>query len=629
MTKWLKKKYLMSLQRTLFNPDTDWSIPDTLPNLTNCKEFSVDLETRDPSLRTKGSGWARKEGEIIGVAVGWESGEIYLPFSHLGGGNLDKEIVYRWLKKQLNSNATKVFHNAVYDLGWLKAEGFNIEGNIVDTLVAAPLLDENAFSYSLDNLGEKYCGQKKDESLLDEALLSYGLNNKGDMWKLPSKYVGLYAERDARLTYDLWKVLKQQIAEENLSKVFKTEMDIVQLVIEMRMMGVRVDLEKAEKIMHDLSIKEQAILLDIKRQYGVEVDIWANASIQKAFDKNSLHYPYTEKGSPSFQASWLENHEHPLPKAIARARKYNKAGGTFVKKMIFDHEVNGRIHAEAHSSRSELGGTVTGRFSYSNPNLQQVPARDPEIGPMIRSIFIPEDGQEWCCFDYSQQEPRITVHFAHKLKMVGAEQAVKSYKEGNADFHQIVADMANIPRKQAKDINLGLTYGMGVRKLINELGVSEEEGNELLAQYHTKVPFIKGLMDYCTKLASDRGYVKTLGGRKARFDRWEPSGSYNEVTPLPEQKAIEEYGFDLKRAFTYKALNRLIQGSAADMTKLAMLEVRKEGIVPLLQVHDELDFSLATQEEKEIVKKAMINCVNLEVPMDIDMEVGKSWGEIK
>ena len=352
----------MVLQKTLFSPDTDWSIPDTLPDLTKYKEFSLDLETKDPLLRTKGSGWARKDGEIIGVAVGWEDGQAYLPFSHLGGGNLDKQIVYRWLKKQLDSSATKIFHNAVYDIGWLTAEGFDVKGEVVDTLVAAPLLDENAFSYSLDNLGEKYCGQTKDEGLLDEALNSYGLKDKGDMWKLPSKYVGFYAEKDARLTYDLWQVINNKITEENLSKVFKTEMQIVQLVIEMRMLGVRVDLEKAEKIMQDLSIKEQAILLDIKRQYNVDVDIWANASIQKAFDKINLHYPYTEKGSPSFQANWLENHEHDLPKAIARARKYNKAGGTFVKKMIFDHEINGRIHAEAHSSRSEQGGTVTGRF---------------------------------------------------------------------------------------------------------------------------------------------------------------------------------------------------------------------------------------------------------------------------
>jgi len=619
----------VSLQTTLFDPKADWSAPETLPNLSEAKEFSIDLETRDPNLRTKGSGWARKDGEIIGVAVAWESGKAYLPFSHLGGGNLDKEIVYRWLQRQLNSNATKVFHNATYDLGWLTSEGFSINGSIVDTLVAAPLLDQDSFSYSLDNLGEKYCNEKKNENLLDEALNSYGLKDKGDMWKLPAKYVGLYAEQDAALTLQLWKILKQKIKDENLSQPFQTEMEIVKLVIEMRMKGVKVDLEKAEKIMQELTVKEQAILLEIKRNYGVEVDIWANASIQKAFDKINLYYPYTEKGSPSFQANWLENHEHDLPKAIARARKYNKAGGTFIKKMIFDHQVNGRIHAEAHSSRSEIGGTVTGRFSYSNPNLQQVPARDPEIGPMIRSIFVPEQGEEWCCFDYSQQEPRITVHYAHRLKMTGADQAVKSYLEGNADFHQIVADMANIPRKQAKNINLGLTYGMGVKKLINELGVSEEEGNELLSQYHNKVPFIKGLMDYCTKLASDRGYIKTLGGRKSRFDLWEPSGTYNEVSALPIEKALEKYGADLKRAYTYKALNRLIQGSAADMTKLAMLEVRKQGIVPLLQVHDELDFSLGSEEEKQTVKEAMINCVNLSVPIEVDMEIGASWGEIK
>ena len=230
----------------------------------------------------------------------------------------------------------------------------------------------------------------------------------------------------------------------------------------MRWRGVRIDLDRTEQLAKELSQKEQQILVEFKRKFGIDVEIWSNASIEKAFKKNDIWYPHTEKGMASFQANWLESHEHELPKMLVAARKLNKARTTFIDGMILEHvDDDGLIHAEAHPLRNDGGGTVTGRFSYSNPNLQQVPARDPEIGKLIRSLFIPEEGAHWGAFDYSQQEPRITVHYASLLGLTGADEAVEAYSSQDADFHQIVADMANIPRKQAKDINLGLTYGMG------------------------------------------------------------------------------------------------------------------------------------------------------------------------
>lgn len=327
----------------------------------------------------------------------------------------------------------------------------------------------------------------------------------------------------------------------------------------------------------------------------------------------------------SFQRQWLESHTHELPRLIVEARKLNKARTTFIDKMILEHSHEGRIHAEAHPLRSDRGGTVSGRFSYSNPNLQQVPARDPEIGDMIRSIFIPEEDCEWGVFDYSQQEPRLTVHYADKMNLAGAKEAVVEYTERNADFHQIVADMANIPRKQAKTINLGLSYGMGKEKLINELGLDDSEAQKLFDQYHEKVPFIKGLQDQCTRIATDRGYIKTLGGRRCRFDLWE--SRFERTTPLPLEEAKSEYGESLKRSFTYKALNRLIQGSAADMTKLAMLELWKEGIIPHLQIHDEVDISVKDKTEAKRVCEIMRDCVDLVVPLLVDYELGPSWGQ--
>lgn len=610
----------------MFAPESDWTIPEIFPKFADDERIAVDLETYDPSLLTSGPGWATGRGHIVGVGVATKDWKGYFPIRHEGGGNLDEAVVLRWVKNTLSSPKREViFHNALYDVGWLRREGVEVKGEILDTMFAAPIVDENRYSYSLDSLGQTYCGEKKDESLLQDAALAWGINPKSEMYKLNSKYVGPYGEQDAALTLKVYHKLKEELKQQGLESIYSLECKLIPLLIEMRWRGVRVDEEKADKISKDLSLKEQKLLVEIKRKYGEDVNLWANASLQKVFDKNNLPYPRTEKGMASFQRQWLENHEHDLPKMIVQARKFNKARTTFIEKMISEHSYNGRIHAEAHPLRNDSGGTVSGRFSYSNPNLQQVPARDPEIGNLIRSIFIPEEGCQWGVFDYSQQEPRLTVHYANQLGLIGAEDAVNAYRDKNADFHQIVADMAKIPRKQAKNINLGLSYGMGKEKLIRELGLGDAEAQTLLAQYHEKVPFIRGIQDHCTRVALDRGYIRTLAGRRCHFDLWEHK--YDKSVPLPLEEAKIKYGDTLKRSFTYKALNRLIQGSAADMTKLAMLGLWEEGIVPHVQVHDEVDISIEDNEQATKVSRIMENCVELAVPLVVDTELGPNWGE--
>jgi DNA polymerase I-like protein with 3'-5' exonuclease and polymerase domains len=614
-------------QSVFFQPDSSWTVPEVLPQFASDETIAVDLETYDPNLLINGPGWATGNGHIVGVGVASKSWSGYLPIRHVGGGNLDEAVVMRWLKNVLSTQRSVIFHNALYDVGWLKREGIDIQGRVLDTIIAAPLLDENRFSYSLDSLGNYYCGETKDETLLQDAALTFGVNPKSEMYKLPAKYVGPYGEQDALLTYKLWQKLQQEIKEQDLDKVLEMELALIPLLIEMRWKGVRVDTNKADEISDKLSKEEQILQVEIKRKYGNEVNLWANASLQNIFDKNNLWYPRTEKGTPSFQRDWLENHEHELPKLIVRARKLNKARTTFIDKMIGDHVFNGRIHAEAHPMRNDRGGTVSGRFSYSNPNLQQVPARDPEIGNLIRSLFIPEEGCEWGAFDYSQQEPRLTVHYANEMNLVGSKEAVQGYTEKNVDFHQMVADMANIPRKQAKVINLGLSYGMGKEKLIRELGLDDIEAEKLFQQYHEKVPFIKALQDQCTRIANMKGFIKTIGGRRCRFELWE--SKFERTTPLNKEDAINKYGDELKRSFTYKALNRLIQGSAADMTKLAMIELWKEGIVPHLQIHDEVDISIENHAQAKKVVEIMEDCVDMAVPLLVDAELGQSWGEVK
>ena len=615
------------IQVPMFQSNSDWCPPSFLPDLTQEKEIAVDLETRDPNLIRQGPGWATDDGEVIGISIATAGWSGYLPVGHQGGGNLDKLFIFNWLKKQLSTENDKIFHNALYDVGWLKRSGIEIKGKIQDTMIAAPLINENRNRYSLDSLGSEYCNQRKDETLLRRAAQEWGINPKSEMWKLPSKYVGAYAEQDAVLTLKLWKEMKKELEKQNLNQIYSLESGLLPLLIEMRWKGILINQSKAEETAEILKKKEGEILKHIDKEFGGKIEVWASASIAKVFDRNSLTYPRTPRtNAPSFTAQWLENHSHPLPQAIVKVRKINKARTTFIENMIFEHLHDGKIHAQINPLRSDNGGTVSGRFSYSNPNLQQVPTRDPELGALIRNLFIPENHEFWGVFDYNQQEPRLTVHYSSLTRQVGAEKAIEAYKNENADFHQIVADMAGIDRKKAKMINLALSYGMGKQKLTQALGLSEIEAEELFSTYHSKVPFIRGLSNACSRRASNKGYITTLLGRKCRFNLYEPRDIKD--VPLPYEQAIEKWGKEkLSRAYTYKALNRLIQGSAADMTKRAMLDLWKEGFTPYVQIHDELDLGVSTKKEIEQIKEIMENCVKLKVPNIVDAEIGKTWGD--
>ena len=604
-------------------------MPEELKDLRGAKEIAIDLETNDPHLLELGSGNVTGKGHIAGVAVAVEGWSGYFPIQHESGGNMDKKLVFSWLQDLLNQeNTTFIFHNAMYDICWLRAAGLNIKGKIVDTMIAASLIDENRLSYQLNTLSKFYVGMGKDESILQAAAKEYGLDAKKDMWRLPAMFVGQYAERDAESTLKLWKRLETELYQEELWDIFNLETKLFPCLVDMRFKGVRVDLDKADKIKKSLINKEQKIISKIKDLTGIEVEIMAARSIAKAFDKLKLPYDRTEKSKePSFTKNFLQNHPHELPKAIAEAREINKAHSTFID-SITKHAVDGRIHADINQIRSDQGGTVTGRFSMSNPNLQQIPARHPELGPLIRSIFIPEKNTTWGSFDYSQQEPRILVHYAKLQNLTGVDEIVDAYNQGDADFHQVVADMAGIERKQAKTINLGLMYGMGKNKLMAELGLMKESAEKLIRQYHTKAPFVKQLMDNVSRKANDRGKIRTLLGRACHFDLWQPV-QFGVFKPLPLEQARKEYDEPLKRAFTYKALNKLIQGSAADMTKKSMVALYENGIVPHIQIHDEVDISVESNEKAEQIIEIMESAVELKVPNKVDYEAGANWGDIK
>jgi DNA polymerase I-like protein with 3'-5' exonuclease and polymerase domains len=650
----------------MFNAATEWVRPETFPDLKEHKYIAIDLETRDPNLKSKGSGALVNEGEIIGVAVAVDGWSGYFPIAHREG-NLPKQKVLDWLQEICNLPSTKLFHNAMYDMCWLKAYNINVNGHIIDTMVMAALVNENRFSYSLNSLCYDLLGEVKDESVLLQA--AKGIDPKAEMYKLPAMFVGSYAEKDAELTLKLFKHLSLEIRKDKLTEVFDLETRLFPCLIDMKVKGVRVDVERAHILKTKLSGKEEQLLLKVKKETGEDVQIWAARSIGKVFDKLSLPYNRTAKTqAPSFTKNFLQVHKHPLVQCIAKAREINKAHTTFIDTII-KYQYRGRIHADINPVRGEKGGTVTGRFSYSNPNLQQVPARNKDLGPMIRSLFLPERNHTWGCFDYSQQEPRLVVHYAAASPKLREDEEVKDivsrFNKDNVDFHQTVADMAGIERIQAKTINLGLFYGMGKAKLQAELGLStKEEAEKLFDKYHSRVPFVKDLMNNTSKDSQIQGYITTLLGRKCRFNSWEVN-EYNpgiltpamtkaeaeseslskqaeevkkrneyklelkEITEEEVEKEIEKLRPRIRRAFTYKALNKLIQGSAADMTKKAMLDLYEEKIIPHIQIHDELDISVekGSNQHKKIIE-IMEKAVKLNVPNKVDYESGENWGDI-
>jgi DNA polymerase I-like protein with 3'-5' exonuclease and polymerase domains len=621
---------MTGLQLSMTFKKTIWSTPSEYKDLSGYTEIAIDLETRDDAITNKlGAGWATGQGEVIGFAVAVEGWQAYYPFNHLGGGNMIYEQVIKYMHDVCALPATKIFHNAQYDVGWLRNMGITINGEIIDTMIAAAIIDENRWSYSLNNVARDYLGEIKAETDLIEAAKDHGVDPKAEMWKLPSEHVGFYAEQDARLTYLLWQRFKHEIKTQSLETVWELECKLLPNLIKMRERGIRVDVEKAGKLQTEFIAQEKLKLSAIKKLIGTDIDIWAARQIGQAFDKLKIEYPRTEKtGEPSFTQNWLHNSKHEISQLIVQAREINKFHNTFLQ-GILKYEHKGRVHAEINQLRSDNGGTVSGRLSMSNPNLQQLPARNKEFSPKIRGLFLPEEGHKWGSFDYSQQEPRMVVHYAASIGdgYEGSQELVAAYENASADFHQTVADLCGIERTQAKTIGLGLMYGMGKNKLAASLGLSKEDADILISKYNRKVPFVKMLSDRCMKKANDDGVIRTKKGRKCRFDKWETKDWGLHIADT-EENIRAKYGKDnMKRAYTYKALNRLIQGSAADQTKQAIVSCAEAGHLPILQIHDELCFNIKDEQQAKEIKNIMENCMEFKVPSVVDVSLGDDFGQ--
>lgn len=629
---------------TLFPPDTDWKCPTVFPNLSGEKILGLDIETKDPNLRDRGPGFIRGDAQVVGISVSTLDKSWYFPVGHLGGGNhANPDGVFSFIRDLVRvEDRYIVGANLQYELEGLDSRGIVVSSRLLDVQVAEALIDEEARNMALDKLCHKYLGGGKDETLLKSAASAYGLTDvKGNLWKLPAHYVGPYAEFDAHCVLKIFSEQKKTLEIENLLPIFELESKILPILWKMRKQGVPIDMEKATALSKDLAEKQAGMQLALSKEIGWFIDVWSPIHLQRLCEQRKINYPRTDKGNPSFTGDWLDNFSDPILNRLAEVRDIDRMRKTFIDDWIFGNEVKGRIHPQWKQLASEDGGTRTGRMACANPNAQQVPAgkfrstgKVNEIGRAIRSCFISDTGN-WAKFDYKQQEPRILTHFANLCNFTGAPLAAMAYNTNKKmDFYDFIVESAGIDRRPAKDMFLGLSYGMGLTKLAVKLGKTKDEAQRILDDFNTKVPFIKEIAESCERNAQNRGYVKTLLGRRRHFNKWEPADGYRRRTekgevilPCSLEEAQRRWPRTrLVRADTRKALNALIQGSAADMLKAALLKVYEEKkIIPYLCVHDELDLGVNSLEHAQECQEIVENCVEMTVPIYCDMDYGKHW----
>ena len=663
-------------QFPLFMPKSSWKIPTELPDLSHETEIAIDTETRDDMLaKNKGPGFYAYErsnpntGFICGVSVAWRGDHtIYIPLRHNSESScFDYYQIQKWLTDLSLQNHTRfIFHNFGYDWGWINAVfGIKPPAKIDDTMAMASMINENLSSFSLDNLCREFGLPGKDERLLIEAAGNYKIKPedvKKYIWQLGSRFVGPYAEQDAKSTLQLAQKLRPMLVKEGLEIAYQVECDLLPITLKMKQRGIRVDTLRAEEYSNQIFQRCKDDLFDFSK--AVRTPTWEEPITIKHLRKNEWlrnrfkdygllqEIPRTRQGHASFEKSYMANHQHWFPRTAYNIKHRWDLADKFLRNFILKYALNNRIYATINQFRSEGGGARSHRFSYSDPPLQQMPSRDDEYAPLIRSCFIPEDGQLWCSIDYKQQEYRLIVFIAELCRARGAKKAADMYRnDPDTDFHQYVSDITRLERRRAKDTNFAKVYGAGIAKFALMTGLGEEEAREIYYQYDEELPFVREASDRYARYAAQNGYIKLIDGARNRFNLWEPAtrdyvredqykGKNLNIDTLPcledeyERRKNDKnhpwYGERGKRSYTHKAFNRMIQGSAARQTKKAMVDLCKAGYQPVLQLHDELCFSLDNEKQAKECAKIMEEAMPaITIPMLTDVKLGPSWGQLK
>jgi DNA polymerase I-like protein with 3'-5' exonuclease and polymerase domains len=662
VTKLKKNSHVGGFQLAMFAPESGWVPPTELPDLRGRKYLGIDVEAKDPNLMKMGPGYIRGDARAVGISLATEDTKLYLPFGHEQGGNMDKDLVVRYVKDQVSdASQDKVGANLLYEMEALASLGIEMRGRMCDVQVAAPILDENRKDgNSLEALCQSYLGHGKDEKKLLKAAADYNLDPKKDLWRMHSKYVGEYAESDADYPIHILKKQLVEIENEKLNDIWDLETQLTPVLWKMRARGIRVDLDAAEVLSRDMKTEEDLVLARIWDQTGYKVDPWSSKSLAVFMNQMGLgfHVKYTTptkaypQGQPSFKNEWFGKmaKEDPIFGLLRDYRVMGKIRRDFVEGMILDNHVRGRLHPQWHQLKQDdedrENGTETGRIASSKPNLTNIPVRDPKWGKKMRSLFIADEGGKYCKNDYSQQEPRIMVHFAYLKRYPGAAEVRKRYiDDPSTSYHRLVEALirektgrpldpdAQVSYRIAKDINLGSAYGMGTWKLALKLGISYDEAKSLLKVFHQGVPYVKKLEERCMEIVQAQGFIRTVLGRKRRFNEWEPKNWELKKQTLPVddyELAVDKWGADkIERAHAHTALNSICQGSAADQTKRAIILLDQIGLTPQIQVYDELGQTIYDDKDAWRIKEVMEHAIEFEVPHLADPDVGRSWGETK
>jgi DNA polymerase I-like protein with 3'-5' exonuclease and polymerase domains len=642
-------------QLPLWEPKAVWTPPviSQLPKWNDGKRVSIDVETRDDDLTTLGPG-VRRGAFIVGYAIAIEHGpSFYLPVRHSHGDNVDAEHARQYME----DNA-KVFEgeivgaNLSYDLDFLMEAKINFPKvkRFRDIQIAEPLIDETKFSYSMESIASYYELPGKDEKLLREAASVYYVDPKKGLWQLPGRFAAIYGVQDVELPLAILRRQERVIEERGLDRIWDLESRLLPALVDMRRRGVLIDQKRLQSIEDWTMQEQQKSHAKIQELSGIRLaidDINKAGALEKVLKTIAkIKIGVTAKGQPNIDKAMLSALKNPLADCILRSRKLDKIRNTFAA-SIRRYMTNGRIHstfrqmvgANRNDSDAEEKGVRYGRLSSTDPNVQQQPSKDEEydakvkaktntdedfhVGKLWRAIYIPEPGQKWAALDYSGQEPRMIVHYAFAAHCEGAAAMVDAYLANpDLDLHQMTSDIVGIDRKPAKIIFLGLAYGMGGAKLCRGLGLPTQwvhsprlqkmieiagpEGQALLARYNEMVPFLNSLRKKCEQRAGERGFITTIMGRQLHFP-----------------KKADGTGYD----WIHKALNRVVQGSSADQTKLAVVTAYETGEKLQLQVHDEIDMSVDNEAHAERVADIMRHCMKLHVPSKVDVEIGESWGD--
>ncbi len=599
-----------------------------------------NLEGKIAAVDTECTGLRWWKDRVFGISVSTADHDWYFDVREPG--------VLKWAKDQLPRLERAVYYNAKFDIHMLRELGVDMSRVINECcMMNAALIDEHRFSYDLDSVAYDYTGEKKEDIWQELADLFGGKpTRKAQIPNLPTAPVELvhkYAIGDSRLTFRLWQVQRQIISRDNLEKVHTLEHRLLPKIIRMERYGVPVDIAAAEQAVTKLALeinKQQQIL---NKMAGFEVNVNPSNSLKQLFaprqDEHGAWYAKdgtplqsTDAGNASIDQWALRRMKMPEAQTVLDIRTMRKTKETFLEGHILGHHHNGIIHANYNQTKSDNDrGTGTGRFSINDPALQQIHKRNKNIAAIVRACFIPDDGDLWYCRDWSQMDFRVFAHYA-KDKAI-----LEAYAEDpETDFHAATARITGLRRDRdektgganAKQINLGLVFGMGSGRMAQEMGLPYtvernkhtgkeyvlpgEEAEDIFHRYHSNIPGVQSILNSVSSVAKVRGYITTAMGRRIRF----PNGKY------------------------HKAAGLLFQGSAADALKVKICEVddylQAEGTGRLmLNVHDEFDCSISPQYLKPADNgiKRIIEAfgpddeISFRVPIRSDHGTGNNWWE--